>query len=86
MVVLLKNVLGHGLNRRDDFMGIKNSNLREALLKLKECFVEVNELTDRISSDPSDEDIETFADGYPFAKSFDELTVEVCEWIRNIEG
>jgi len=62
-------------------MGLYDEDLKKSLLKLKECFVEVNDIADDIC----EEDVELFNDKYPFAKSFDELTVEVCEWVKNME-
>ena len=64
------------MNTKNEQIG--NIELTKKMLKLKEAFIELQEEWNKVDSPNQKEDISY---GYPFAKYFNQLTLEVVTWV-----
>ena len=63
-------------------MATKKAEVKMVLKRMKQDFIELNELWQQ--TEWCDDVDDMLTENYPFMESFDELTVDVVKWINNI--
>ena len=63
-------------------MATKKAEVKMVLRRMKQDFIELNELWQQ--TEWCDDVDDMLTENYPFMESFDELTVDVVKWINNI--